>query len=98
MYKIALLMDQMDNVATVTQTVDDGEAVFVGGRKIVVRRQIPEGHKIALAPLPKGASIIKYGKPIGVLSESVLPGELIHCHNVIDNTDELSLKYCTFYC
>lgn len=43
---------------------------------------VPVGHKLALAALPPGAPVIKYGQPIGRATQAIAPGEHVHSHNL----------------
>lgn len=43
---------------------------------------IPIGHKIALADLKKGDTIIKYGEDIGKMVGDAKKGEHVHVHNL----------------
>lgn len=47
-----------------------------------VRDDIPIGHKIALKPLAKGDTVIKYGTDIGRVVQPIKQGEHLHVHNV----------------
>ena len=55
-----------DNVAVLTEAQGD----------------IPAGHKIALRDMPAGEVVVKYGFPIGKLTQAVSEGEWIHSHNL----------------
>ena len=44
--------------------------------------EIPLGHKIAMADLAEGDTIIKYGHDIGKVVKSIKKGEHVHVHNV----------------
>lgn len=85
--KKAIQIDERDNVATVTSDVRSGESIEVLSPKgVVILRSkslevIPFGHKIALADLRKGNSIIKYGERIGLASKSIKIGRWVHTHN-----------------
>ena len=70
-----------DNVAVATETVHPGE-IFEG---VSAAQEIPGGHKMALARIPAGADVIKYGLPIGHALRDILPGEWVHTHNVGTN-------------
>lgn len=67
-----------DNVAVAVQPLTAGSVVEVAGRQIELQQDIPAGHKVALEVLPAGATIVKYGFPIGELSTDVSPGAWIH--------------------
>jgi len=47
-----------------------------------VSESIPLGHKVALRDLAVGAEVIEYGVPIGVLTQPVSAGSLVHVHNL----------------
>ena len=49
---------------------------------ILARDPIPLGHKIALAEIAAGDSIIKYGHDIGRAVEPIGAGRHVHVHNV----------------
>ena len=44
--------------------------------------EIPLGHKIAMADLNEGDTILKYGHDIGKVVKSIKKGEHVHVHNV----------------
>ncbi|MFQ6054343.1 MAG: UxaA family hydrolase [Candidatus Bathyarchaeia archaeon] len=86
--KKAIQIDGMDNVATVTSDVSEGEAVEVLSPEgtVILRVQVvesvPFGHKIALADLDVGGEVVKYGEVIGVASKPITVGSWVHTHNV----------------
>jgi len=43
---------------------------------------VPLGHKVATAPIPAGAEVVKYGAPIGRATRNIAPGEHVHLHNL----------------
>jgi len=71
-----------DNVATALEALEPGRALGRDAGAVVVRDAIPRGHKVALARIPPGAAVIKYGSSIGVATEEILPGAHVHTHNV----------------
>ena len=44
--------------------------------------EIQLGHKIAMADLNEGDTILKYGHDIGKVVKSIKKGEHVHVHNV----------------
>lgn len=86
--KLALKVDDLDNVATVfSNDVKDGMTVKVRDKKgvqkdIVVHGDVPYGHKIAVNDITKGAPIMKYGESIGRSSEDIKAGDYVHVHNM----------------
>ena len=72
-----------DNVAIALQDLAAGEAV--AGLKL--RDAIPRGHKFALAAIPAGGLVIKYGLPIGSARTAITAGENVHAHNLKTRLD-----------
>lgn len=85
---LALKVHDRDNVATLfADAVRAGSEVEVRdkeGRKdhLTVHADIPYGHKVALADIPKGAEIYKYGESIGAASVDIRRGDYVHVHNL----------------
>jgi altronate dehydratase len=81
-----LVLNAGDNVAVALTPLAAGETVAVGGSPLLaavtVRAAIPAGHKIALCVLPRGATVVKYGQPIGIATQDIGVGEHVHVHNV----------------
>jgi len=86
--KKAILIDERDNVATVTSDISEGEAVEVlspEGATVATPTTldaIPFGHKVALRGLARGEKVVKYGETIGVASKPIKTGGWVHTHNV----------------
>ncbi len=74
-----------DNVAVALVAVTKGSKATIGNRQVEILDDIPVGHKVALASLEEGANIIKYGEPIGHLTEAVKCGAHVHSHNLKTN-------------
>lgn len=49
---------------------------------IQANHDIPIGHKIAMADLPVGGTIMKYGYDIGKVVEDIKRGDHVHVNNV----------------
>ena len=85
---LAVKVDDNDNVATIfAEGTCNGVTVEVkdkkGGSQVLnVIGDIPYGHKIALADIPPGEAIRKYGESIGAASRPILKGEYVHIHNL----------------
>jgi (2R)-sulfolactate sulfo-lyase subunit alpha len=50
--------------------------------RMKVLNDIPIGHKVALADLAVGGSVIKYGVNIGKVVAAIRKGEHVHVHNL----------------
>lgn len=75
-----------DTVTTVTTPVKKGEIVVVTCEQevfnIVAAEDIPIYHKIALVDIHKHSDIIKYGEVIGIATQDIPAGSLVHTHNL----------------
>ena len=71
-----------DNVATALADLSAGSAVAVGAQRVIVAEAIVRGHKLALAPIARGARVIKYGFPIGIATADIAVGAHVHSHNL----------------
>ena len=84
-----VLHDAKDSVAVVVvEGVKAGMAlegwIMDEDRKtgLVARQDIPIGHKIALADLNPGDTVLKYGISIGKVVAPLKAGEHAHVHNI----------------
>ena len=50
--------------------------------KLKAKDDVPIGHKVALKPLKKGDTVIKYGEDIGRMIADVGVGEHVHVQNL----------------
>lgn len=86
--KIALKVDDKDNVATIfANDILDGAEVELRDKKgyaefVKVIGDVPYGHKIAVRDIKKDEAIIKYGESIGGASKDIKKGEYVHIHNM----------------
>ena len=78
----AIKMSSLDNVAVAVTSIPKGKTVIIPGDEgLMANQEIPLGHKIALVPIAKEASIIRYGEVICTAAEDIKPGDWIHVHN-----------------
>jgi len=86
--KLALRVDDLDNVATIFfNDCKDSQEVEVSDKKgnidkIKVIGDVPFGHKIAVRDIAKGEKIMKYGECIGGALQDIKRGEYVHVHNL----------------
>jgi len=50
--------------------------------RMVSRQAVPIGHKVALADLASGDTVVKYGQDIGRMVAPAARGEHVHTHNL----------------
>lgn len=71
-----------DLVAVALAPLAEGAVVRLEDQTVTLLEDIPQGHKFALAPIPAGAPVIKYGAPIGIATADIPQGGWIHTHNL----------------
>jgi hypothetical protein len=88
----AFCIHRADNVATLLAATGPGTVTIVGEASAVIaaREPIATAHKIAIAPIPEGGLVIKYGWPIGSATRPIAAGDWVHLHNLASNYDERS--------
>ena len=73
----------LDNVAVALEDIAAGEALALSdGTSVTAAEDVARGHKIALAAIPAGAQIVKYGCAIGIAKSDIASGAWVHTHNV----------------
>jgi altronate hydrolase len=82
-----LKLDQSDNVAVAATRLPAGAELVIDGQSLLVQEDVAVGHKIALADLETGASVVKYGHTIGTVTRSVGRGYWLHSHNMKTNLE-----------
>lgn len=78
-----------DNVAVALEALKANETIEVEGQVLTLNTDIPAGHKFLLTDLTAGENIIKYGYPIGHLTESRNQGDLVSHHHIKTNLEGL---------
>ncbi len=73
-----LKINPADNVAVAIQALNAGEEIIIDGQEITVLQDTPAGHKVMLTDLNEGEDIIKYGYPIGHVTENVKKGQWVN--------------------
>ena len=64
---------------------EEVEGVFMdGGGSVAVKSQddVPLGHKIALAEIKPGETVVEDGEQIGVATDAIPKGGHVHVHNI----------------
>jgi hypothetical protein len=77
-----IVINARDNVATALDLRTAGTSIDGGGRSMLVRETIADGHKIAILRIAANEAVIKYGSPIGTATADIEPGSHVHTHNV----------------
>lgn len=84
-----LVHDRRDNVGVVVvEGLEAGTEMLCvvtednSDFRMVSRQAVPIGHKVALADLAPGDTVIKYGQDIGRIVAPAVRGEHVHTHNL----------------
>lgn len=78
----AIHLHPTDNVAVARVTLGEGQAVSAGGVQVVLREQVPVGHKLSLRRIAAGENVLRYGQVIGPARVDIEPGFHVHNHNL----------------
>jgi altronate hydrolase len=81
----AIQLHRDDHVAIAIRRLEIGQTFKLGNFETTCVDAIPPGHKIAIAFVESGRPVLKYGQPIGVASQTIMPGQHVHSHNLTDN-------------
>jgi len=82
----AIKTSPQDNVAIAVIIIPKSATVAIPGNgEVVTNQEVPLGHKIALAPIPRGASIIRYSEVICSAKEDIKTGDWVHVHNTVSD-------------
>lgn len=74
---LVIQMHPADNVAIVANDGGLGAGtVLTDGLALIDR--VPQGHKVALAPIPKDAAVLRYNVPIGYAIKDIAAGAWVH--------------------
>lgn len=82
MKKKMLVIHPGDNVGVMLQKADAGDTCTHGEKSIRIMDATEFAHKIALADIPKDATIRKYGEEIGYALSDIKKGQWVHNHNM----------------
>ncbi|MBB6503487.1 D-threo-aldose 1-dehydrogenase [Sphingomonas endophytica] len=77
-----ILLHPDDNVMICVAPIAAGDLLPVSGGTIPAREGVTVGHKIARAELKPGDKVIKYGAPIGSMTDAAAAGQWVHMHNM----------------
>ena len=77
-----ILLHPDDNVLVCIAPIAQGDRLTIDGRNITAPRRVAVGHKVARYALKPGDKVLKYGAPIGSMTEPAEPGEWVHMHNM----------------
>lgn len=77
-----LLMAAEDNCLVACTALQAGQLVHIDGQPITLPQDIALGHKLARRALLPGDKVLRYGAPIGSMTEAAAIGAHLHTHNL----------------
>lgn len=77
MHQLTIQINKADNVAVAIQDLEEGVEILPGLKTL---EPIPQAHKIALADIPAGGEIIRYGVTLGFAKKAIPAGSWINEH------------------
>ena len=79
-----ILLHPDDNVVVCRRAVTAGERILIdnGGGELIAASDVELGHKLARTRIETGTKVIKYGAPIGSMTQPAEAGEWVHLHNM----------------
>ena len=78
-------INKADNVAVALTELNKGQNVEIDGQSIILKDNIPYGHKFLLKNLEADENVIKYGYPIGHLRIAAEAGSLVDDRHIQTN-------------
>ena len=87
-----LKINPLDNVAVAITCLKAGETIQGDEGELIVKEDIPAGHKVTLKEFSQGENVIKYGYPIGHTIEPMEAGCWISDKQIKTNLEGL-LEY-----
>lgn len=77
-----LLLSPEDNVVCVCANLAIGDHVVIDGQPVLLADDAPVGFKLARRDLAPGDKVLKYGAPIGSVTQPIAKGAVVHTHNL----------------
>ena len=77
-----ILLQPADDVAITTGDAGPGTAIDIGTQQILLRGDVPRGHKLAVRDIAAGDPVRRYGQVIGFARSGIAAGEHVHLHNI----------------
>ena len=84
-----LQINKLDNVAVALTDLTKGKIIQIDEHDIILKENIPAGHKIALKNINKDEQIIKYSFSIGHATDDIIAGSHVHTHNLKTNLGKI---------
>jgi altronate hydrolase len=83
--KTYLKINPADSVVVCLADKKKGDIIEVDDIQVVLKEDVPAGHKVLIKDVKEGEDIIKYGYPIGHALKDMKAGEWVNEHNLKTN-------------
>ena len=98
--EVAVLLHTRDNVAIAQTPLSKGVLLQLANTTdafelIEVQQRILSGHKVAIKAIAAGEPVLRYGSVIGFATQSILPGQHVHSHNLAVGAIKQNYEYST---
>ena len=87
-----IVLHPADNVAVLRAPLEAG--VPAPGASVMPIRPIARGHKMAIAAIARGGTVIKYGQVIGLATRDIPAGDHVHSDNLAMSDLALRHEFC----
>ncbi len=77
-----IVLAKADTIAVARCFIAEGAELIVDGQSVTLDRAVALGHKIAVKPMRPGQKVLKYGVPIGSVTQDIPVGAHVHLHNM----------------
>ncbi len=88
-------LDENDNVVVARTNIPTGTKI--PNENITTLSEVPSGYKIATKTIHKGEPILKYNTVIGFANIDLVPGTMLHSHNIEFHEYQRDYAYCRDY-
>lgn len=90
-----IMLHDKDNVLACRRKIHAGDNLLIDGVTIAARGDIEVGHKLARVDLQPGDVVLKYGVPIGSITQPTRIGEHVHTHNMKSDYIAITTRHST---
>ena len=88
-------LDKEDNIVVARAEIKAG--TFIPEENVIIKNDIPLGHKFAAHDIKKGETILKYNTAIGTAARDIAAGEHVHINEIHFERTQKEYEYCVDY-
>ncbi len=92
MQRRSMMIHPEDSVAMVLEDSLKGDTIKTARGEVTLLEDVEFAHKVAVVPLKKGDSVIKYQEEIGYMLCDAPAGTWIHSHNMGCDRGKVEVK------